>query len=403
MNNNQNAIRPVKALFGRNSILTLGISLAALSVFLLLRNISAAVYGKQLDLYSSLYYMFGPGSVSIVNIVMGVLTAGVIFAIAAGLFSSRFAIIKSEKPSASTLNFLKTAVFASIILTILLIIFSFASVAVINYRSIPSTIDNYGYSSDRYSTMAAQSLFWLTIIFGALILMAEISFLRLLFAMTRTLNDQGYKKNGVILSTISAIAAAFTTAITFAVTLFKLVTPSGDYAYNISRDLPVQGLEPSQLILDTLNVIVFAAATVAFIAMAVYVVSFAIDVDTQIRRERSVAYSQTHSVISPVTYPDYSTPQNYNYHQSPNFAPYYQANQQYENVYKNIYTGEPQPVPEPVSNPFMPPHPQKPSQSSVQPPVQPSVQPSVQPPVQPSVQPSVSAVPTAPETPKSNP
>lgn len=355
MSNNEKSIGAVKDLFSsRISILTTAISLAALSIFVLLRAISGAVYRKEIDLYASLYYMFGSGSVIAVNIVMGILTAVVIFAIVVGLFSARFSISRAGTPSAQSLGFLKIATLSAIILTILTVIISFASVTVLNYASIQ---ENGGSSSyylmNRYSSQTAATLFWLTILIGGILILAEVSFLRFLFALSKTINGQGFKRNGMVVSIVADIASAVTTVIAFAIALYNLVTPSKEYAYNLSRDLPAAGLQPSTLISNTLDVIVFAAATVAFIALSVFIISYSVDMDRIQRYERTMAYNQNHSVTNAIEVPDYTAPQNYAYNQTTSFAPYYQANVQYQDVYRNIYTGETQPAPEPVQNPFM--------------------------------------------------
>ena len=66
------------------------------------------------------------------------------------------------------------------------------------------------------------------------------------------------------------------------------------------------------------------------------------------------AYSNGHEAANPENIPDYTGPENYNYNQSPNFVPYYNAKKSFDAVNRNIYTGEVPPIPPTPEMPFKP-------------------------------------------------
>lgn len=346
--NNAEFSTPVKRLFSKNSSMTLGISLAVLSVLVLLKSICAAVYAQRDNLYASLYYIFGPGSVSVVNIIMGVITSVTIFAIAMGILTARFTASRSS----GSFGILKGSLIASIVVTILLVVCSFASVTVMNYSSVEA--DSSVYYLGRYVNSDAEVLFWMTIVLGALLIFSEISLVRFTGSLSANAEGNTFNKNGIIISAFSSVSSAVFSVIAFGVCLYNLVTPSSEYVDSVYRDSAAAGLQTSKLLLDTSNVVIFAALVVVFIAIAVMVSSYSADIDRILRMERANAYNEAHSVLDPVAYPDYTTPNNYNYYQSQNFAPYYDASRAYYDVNKNIYTGEVPPVPQAPVNPFTP-------------------------------------------------
>ena len=346
--NNADFSTPVKRLFSKNSSMTLGIGLAILSVLVLLKSICAAVYAQRDNLYASLYYIFGSGSVSVVNIIMGVITSVTVFAVAMGVLTARF----TTNRSSGSFGMLKASLIASIVVTILLIVCSFASVTVMNYSSVEAESSTYYFG--RYVNSDAEVLFWMTIILGALLIFSEISLIRFTGSLSANAENNSMKKNGIVISAFASVSSAVFSIIAFGVCLYNLVTPSSEYVNSIYKDTAATGLQTSKLLLDTANVVIFATLVVVFIAIAVMVSSYSAAIDKILKIERANAYNETHSVLNPVEYPNYTTPNNYNYYQSQNFAPFYDANRAYYDVNKNIYTGEVPPVPQAPVNPFTP-------------------------------------------------
>ncbi len=345
MNVNVKTNFPTKHVFSKGSVMTLAVSLIVLAVGILGRGICAMIYYQKISVLHSLYQIFGTGSVAIVNIIISVLTSLVLIAVAVGLFYAKSSI-SNEPASAAGLSFLKTVLIIAAVYSALGIVVSFASVSVINYTDID------GYTG--FINFSATGMFWLTFFLGIALLCVEISFIRMCSAMTENLRDGSIVKKGAGLSFFAGTIGILTCAVAFCVKLFHLVNPPADYIKNITADRAARTLSGAQLILNCFNVIIFAAAVVIFVSLVIIAASYATANDNILRSARSSYYNAGHTVINPENLQDFSSAQNYNYHQSPDFTPYYQANQTYQTVNKNIFNGEVPPVPQAPQNPFIP-------------------------------------------------
>ena len=152
----------VKNIFAKPMITTLGCSFGVLGVCVLARAICSAADQKQLDLYASLYYMFGSSSVFIVNIVMGAILAAALFFLAAGIFSARASILNNENAGNPT-GVLKLSSVIALVITAIYIVIAFASVGVLNYTQISPT---------EVTSASANSLFTAAFFLGTVTIIA---------------------------------------------------------------------------------------------------------------------------------------------------------------------------------------------------------------------------------------
>lgn len=360
MNNNLRTSAPTKTLFSRLTSVTLSVSLMIIALSVLGRAICAMIFSQRLSVLNSIYQIFGSGSVPVVDLVFGIITALIIALLSIGVFSARSGV-NSEPAMASGLRFLKAGIIISLIYTAFAVVISFASVSVINYNDISGYTGNIN--------LSATGLFWFTLFIGLALLCCEIAFIRFSDSMIRNIEDGVIAKRGTALIFLASIIGTITSIIAFCIKLYQLVAPPKDYIKNINADKAVKSLENSELILNSFNVIIFASLIVVFITLAMLAGSYAISADMIIRNARMGAYNAGHTVINPENIPDYRTDNNYNYNQSANYVPYYKANQVYQDIYKNIYTGEVPPVPKAPENPF---------KSKTQYPTQPSASPQTQ-------------------------
>jgi|GEM_PF-3535241 len=344
-NLNVKANYPSKHVFSKSSIITLAVSLIVLAAAILGRAICAMIYSQRLSVCNSLYQLFGNGSIPVVNLITGIFTAGILVFLAIGIFSSRNGAL-SQPPVTAGLSFLKMGLIIAIIYTSLAIITSFASVRVINYTDIE------GYTGP--VNLSATGLVWLTIFFGFSFICCEIAYIRFCNSLKANLTDGSMIKKGPGLAFFAGIIGIITAIVAFFIKLFNLVSPPKDYIQNINADKATQTLSTSDMLLNAFNVIIFAALIVVLISMVMVAASYVVSADDILRTARNASYNATHSVTNPENLQDFSSPNTYNYNQTPTFTPYYINNKLNQDVNKNIYNGESSPIKQAPENPFLP-------------------------------------------------
>lgn len=345
MNNIVKTSAPAKKLLSKTTIMTLSVSFITLALLIFGRGISAMINNQKLSVCYSLYQIAGSDSIGIVNIVTSTLTAAILVAVAFGLIISRTGA-KSESASSGSVSFLKISLVAAIIYTAISIIVSFASVGVINYTDIEGYNGNINYT--------AAGLFWLTLILGTAILLCEIAFIRFANSISVNLSTGEIAKRGTFLAFAASILGFIAAIVNFCVKLYKLVSPPDNYIEDINADKKTAELTNSELLLNSFNVLIFAAVLVIFVCVIILAGSYAMHADGILRGARMRAYSSGHEAANPENIPDYTGPENYNYNQSPNFVPYYNAKKSFDAVNRNIYTGEVPPIPPTPEMPFKP-------------------------------------------------
>lgn len=345
VNNTVKTSAPAKRLLSKTTVITLSVSLITLALIIFGRGISAMFNKQKLSVCYSLYQMSGSDSIGLVNIVTSAITAALLIALAFALIMSRSAS-KTEPASTGGLAFLKVTLAVSIIYTAVAVTISFISVGVINYTDIDGYNGNINYT--------ATGLFWLTIVLGTAILCCEIAFVRFANSLSTNLLTGNIAKKGTFLIFVSAILGVIASLVNFCVKLYKLVSPPDNYIEDINADKKVAELSNAEILLNSFNVLIFAALIVVFICLFILAGSYAMHADDFLRSARMRAYSNGHEFVNPENIPDYTGPENYNYNQSQNFVPYYNARKNYDAVNRNIYTGEVPPVPPTPEMPFKP-------------------------------------------------
>ncbi len=361
MNNipvNVQSTMPTKHVFSKGTSITLGVTLLIMAAAILGRGICAMIWSQRLSVCNALYQLFGSGSVPVVNIVTGVVSACVLVFLAIGLFSARSGA-NSNPPITSGFSFLKVGLVVAIIYTSLTVIASFASVSVINRNDIE------GYFG--FINLSATGLFIFTLFLGIAVICCEAAMLRLCSSMTANLQSGALVKRGAGLVFLGGVIGVVTAAVDFCVKLFHLVAPPKGYIESINADKATASLSNAEMLVNTFNIVIFAAAAVAFVCLMVLAGSYAIRCDDVIRAGRNGFSNVGHSVPNPEGVMDYANAQTYNYQQTPGYVPYYVGNQTYQNVNSNIYTGAVPPVPQAPENPFKPKtqYPTMPMQNSV--------------------------------------
>ena len=345
MNNTAITSAPAKKLLSKTTVMTLSVSFITLALIIFGRGISAMFNKQKLSVCYSLYQWFGSDSIGLVNIVTSTLTAAILVAVAFALIMSRSGS-RAEPASAGGLSFLKITLAVAIIYTSIAIIVSFASVGVINYTDIEGYNGKINYT--------ATGLFWLTIVLGTAILCCEIAFIRFSNSLTTNLQTGNIAKKGTFLIFAAAILGFIASLVNFCSKLYKLVSPPANYIDDINADKKTAELTNAEMLLNTFNVLIFAALLVIFVCLIILAGSYAMHADDILRGARTRAYSRGHEFVNPEDIPDYTGPENYNYNQSPNFVPYYNAKKSFDAVNRNIYTGEVPPIPATTEMSFKP-------------------------------------------------
>ena len=345
MNNQVRTNSPAKRLLSKNMIVTLGVTLFVIAALILARGIFAMIYSQKLQHCSSLYQIFGVGSVPVVNLVTAIVTAVIIALLAAALFMSRIGA-KGEPASVGGLVFLKAMLIVSIIYTALAVVVSFASVSVINYTDVE------GYTG--FINLSATGLFLFTFFLGISFLCCEIAFIRFCNSLIVNLQSGVIAKKGPGLIFVASAVGVLTALVDFCIKLFHLVAPPKDYIANINADKATSQLNNAELIINSFNVVIFAAVVLLFITMAMIAGSYAISADTILRNSRMSSYNMGHTMANPENMENYVNGQNYNYNQSPDFTPFYNQRASFNSVNQNVYSGDVPPIPPAPEMPFRP-------------------------------------------------
>ena len=279
---------PTKHVFSKGTAVAMSVTLFILAAVLLGRSICAMIYSQRLSVCQSLYQIFGTGSVPIVNIVVGVVTACLLVFLAIGLFSARSGA-NSNPPMTAGLSFLKIGLIISIVYTSLAVITSFASVSIVN-------MNPEGYIG--FINVSATGQFILTLFFGIAMICGEAAMLRLCSAMTTNLQSGAIVKKGAGMAFLAGVVGVVTGAVAFFIKLFRLVAPPKDYLQNIAADKSVDGITSADMLLNAFNVLIFAAVAVIFVLLIVMAGSYAIRCDDVIRAARNGGYNISRQTIS---------------------------------------------------------------------------------------------------------
>ena len=251
----------IKQFFTRTSMLTITIASAMLSALIIFQTVIYTFSGDKISMISSLYYLFDNQHIEIINAVFG----SIISLVSILFFISFLSIYLKAKAGDSIISGLSMLTISSviyIIVTCITVTLSFASISVQRYQSskLNNLFDSREFSEvpQTYTSTQANYDFLIYILFGATAILLGIGAVRISLAMKKASSDMEIPSNrGGALFLSGSISAIVLTNIAFFIALSSLVIPNTEIT-----------LEPITLLSSTINVLIFAAASVIFYGLA---------------------------------------------------------------------------------------------------------------------------------------
>lgn len=251
----------IKRFFTRTSMLTITIASAMLSALIIFQTVIYTFSGDKISMISSLYYLFDNQHIEIINAVFGSIISlvSILFFIS---FLSIYLKAKADDSITSGLSMLTVSSVIYIIVTCITVTLSFASISVQRYQSskLNNLFDSREFSEvpQTYTSTQANYDFLIYILFGATAILLGIGAVRISLAMKKASSDMEIPSNrGGALFLSGSISAIVLTNIAFFTALSSLVIPNTEVT-----------LEPITLLGSTINVLIFAAASVIFYGLA---------------------------------------------------------------------------------------------------------------------------------------
>lgn len=251
----------IKQFFTRTSMLTITIASAILSALIIFQTVIYTFSGDKISMISSLYYLFDNQHIEIINAVFGSIISlvSILFFIS---FLSIYLKAKADDSITSGLSMLTVSSVIYIIVTCITVTLSFASISVQRYQSskLNNLFDSREFSEvpQTYTSTQANYDFLIYILFGATAILLGIGAVRISLAMKKASSDMEIPSNrGGALFLSGSISAIVLTTIAFFIALSSLVIPNTEVT-----------LEPITLLSSTINVLIFAAASVIFYGLA---------------------------------------------------------------------------------------------------------------------------------------
>lgn len=251
----------IKQFFTRTSMLTITIASAILSALIIFQTVIYTFSGDKISMISSLYYLFDNQHIEIINAVFGSIISlvSILFFIS---FLSIYLKAKAGDSITSGLSMLTISSVIYIIVTCITVTLSFASISVQRYQSskLNNLFDSREFSEvpQTYTSTQANYDFLIYILFGATAILLGIGAVRISLAMKKASSDMEIPSNrGGALFLSGSISAIVLTNIAFFTALSSLVIPNTEVT-----------LEPITLLSSTINVLIFAAASVIFYGLA---------------------------------------------------------------------------------------------------------------------------------------
>ena len=251
----------IKQFFTRTSMLTITIASAMLSALIIFQTVIYTFSGDKISMISSLYYLFDNQHIEIINAVFGSIISlvSILFFIS---FLSIYLKAKAGDSITSGLSMLTISSVIYIIVTCITVTLSFASISVQRYQSskLNNLFDSREFSEvpQTYTSTQANYDFLIYILFGATAILLGIGAVLISLAMKKASSDMEIPSNrGGALFLSGSISAIVLTNIAFFIALSSLVIPNTEIT-----------LEPITLLSSTINVLIFAAASVIFYGLA---------------------------------------------------------------------------------------------------------------------------------------
>ena len=293
----------LNSVLSRTSFVTLTVSTAAFSLFVLLGSLASAFSSQKISVLESLYYLFGRYSIISVNLVVGLLVFAA-FAVMTAAMAITYSGSKGDSSKlVKGLNLMLGSLIYMIILASCLVIVSLSSISVTYYQSV---IENNLKNNYYYNYSDASFNFFVYVLFGAGAITLIIALIRLVLSMRRAALGQTLTSKGAGLTLISSISCASLTGISFIVNLCRLVMPDSYIVTNADKS-PDIVFNPSVLMLLMLNVIISAAMVVMLTDIPVITSLYSSEVHRMNRTSSNNMYSNYATNV---------------YNQAPNRTPY---------------------------------------------------------------------------------
>ncbi len=280
--NADSAVSITRNTLGKMSCLTLFLSMLAVTILQLVRTLFISLSGKQLDIFESMYYIFGLGSINVVNFVFELILCVICVILTLGIFITYKNALKDDVSlSVTGLNMILYSLMVSVFVEIIYVVISLCSASVI-YNG--GYAINYGLTNTKSYEyeLSAFGLFSRTLWIGSIAITLTIALIRLVLAFKRNLFGTDFSKKGSILTMVSGITAAFASCCTFCWSLFALVffndSSERDYLSNDRYSQP-KIPDPAVLCINMLNILITAAMSIALITLAVIVGYFIVNMN----------------------------------------------------------------------------------------------------------------------------
>lgn len=303
-NYSDDSVISLNSVLSRTSFVTLTVSTAIFSLFVLLGSLASAFSAQKISILESLYYLFGSYSIMAVNLVVGLLVFAAFAIMTLGMAITYSGSKGDSSKLVKGLNLMLGSLIYMIILAGCLVIVSLSSISVTYYQSVIANKLKNDYMYYNYSD--ASFNFFIYVLFGAGAITLIISLIRLVLSMRRAALGMQLTAKGSGLTLISSIYCASLTGISFIVNLCRLVMPD---SYIVTNADTVQDIafNPSVLMLLMLNVITSATMVVMLTDIPVITSLYSSEVH---RTNRSLSNNM---------YSNYATNV---YNQVPNRTPY---------------------------------------------------------------------------------
>ena len=247
--------------FQDTSVFVLEFSMAAFTVLVLIKTLVAVFETSVIDQFRSIYYLTDYSS-STVSLVSGIFGAIVTLLLGTATFGLFFVIFSASRENLSKviagMNLIKFSAVFGLIVSIITVVCSVASVSVVNYYAVRAAAFQQTVRNDSWRMLVS------ALVFGAVSIIFEIAVIRFLMAIENYLSSKELRRKGAgLIGFVSGIGAV-TAAIAFISLLYDIVTVN----------YKSENFSPSSLASDILNLLISVSLIVFFISLMMSVYNY---------------------------------------------------------------------------------------------------------------------------------
>ena len=247
--------------FQDTSVFVLAFSMAAFTVLVLIKTLVAVFETSVIDQFRSIYYLTDYSS-STVSLVSGIFGAIVTLLLGTATFGLFFVIFSASRENLSKviagMNLIKFSAVFGLIVSIITVVCSVASVSVVNYYAVRAAAFQQTVRNDSWRMLVS------ALVFGAVSIIFEIAVIRFLMAIENYLSSKELRRKGAgLIGFVSGIGAV-TAAIAFISLLYDIVTVN----------YKSENFSPSSLASDILNLLISVSLIVFFISLMMSVYNY---------------------------------------------------------------------------------------------------------------------------------